>query len=238
MLKNINLTIRQNFMKSNLFLQVIIGAALLFATVCRAESVSNEEALSFASTKGKQLLTSFQEPDLEKRYRELDAMFVEHIDIDYVSKFVVGKYWRLMTPEQKKAYQDAFVRYGLSFYKTLPLEYAQNLKYDIKGAEQDGKFVNVATNIKLNLGTESQEITLIFRLHKTGEKIKAVDVKVAESSLLLSYRGKFYEMIAQNDGEIDWFIEELSDLAASMENSLRENVSNQQKPLELPVKSR
>lgn len=238
MLKNINLTIGQNFMKSNLFLQVIIGSILLFASVCRAETVSNKEALEFASTKGKQLLMSFQEPDLKKRYQELDALFVEYIDIDYVSKFVVGKYWRLMTQEQKQAYQDAFVRYGLSFYKTLPLEYAKDLEYDIKGAEQDGNFTNVATNIRVKLGKDVQEIILVFRLHKVDGKIKAVDVKVAESSLLLSYRGKFYEMIAQNDGEIDWFIEELSDLALSFENSLLKNVSNQQKQLELPLKNR
>lgn len=226
-------------MKSNLFLQVIIAAlCLLGATVCRAEILSNKEALDFAATKGKELLMTFQEPDLNKRYKELDAMFVEYIDIDYVSKFVVGKYWRRMTQEQREDYQNAFVRYGLSFYKTLPLDYAKNLTYEIKGAEQDGNFVNVATNVSVLLGQDRQNITLIFRLHKTAGKIKAVDVKVAESSLLLSYRSKFYEMIARNDGEMDWFLEELTDLASSMEQSLLENVSNQQKSLEFDVKNR
>lgn len=226
-------------MKSNLFLQVIIAAlCLVFSSPCRAGNLSDREALDFAATKGKELLMSFQEPDLDKRYKELDAMFVEYIDIDYVSRFVMGKYWRRMTPEQKEKYRDVFVRYGLSFYKTLPLDYAKNLTYEIKGAEQDGNFVNVAANVSVQLGQERQNITLIFRLHKPEEKIMAVDVKVAESSLLLSYRGKFYEMIARNDGEIDWFLEELTDLAFSMEQSLLENVSNQQKPLELDIKNK
>lgn len=217
-------------MKSNLFLQVIIAALILLVSgVCQADNLSDKEALDFASTKGKELLMSFQEPDLDKRYKELDAMFVEYIDIDYISKFVVGKYWRQMTQKQQEEYREIFVRYGLSFYKTLPLDYAKDLTYEIMGAEQDGNFVNVATNVSVQLGQDRQNITLIFRLHKVSGKIKAVDVKIAESSLLLSYRSKFYEMIAHNDGEMDWFLEELLDLTVSMEQSLLENVSNQQK---------
>lgn len=225
-------------MKSNIFLRVIIGClVLLTAITSRAASLSNKEALDFAATKGKELLMSFQQPDLEKRYKELDDMFITYIDIDYVSKFVVGKYWRQMTAEQQQKYKDIFVRYGLSYYKTLPLDYAKNLTYEIKGAETEGAFVNVATNVRIQLGQETQDITLIFRLHKNNDVIKAVDVKVAESSLLLAYRSKFYEMISQNDGEIVWFLEDLEDLAASMEQNLRENVLKQQNSLELEAKN-
>ena len=225
-------------MKSNIFLRVIIGClVLLTAITSRAASLSNKEALDFAATKGKELLMSFQQPDLEKRYKELDDMFITYIDIDYVSKFVVGKYWRQMTAEQQQKYKDIFVRYGLSYYKTLPLDYAKNLTYEIKGAETEGAFVNVATNVRIQLGQETQDITLIFRLHKNNDVIKAVDVKVAESSLLLAYRSKFYEMISQNDGEIMWFLEDLEDLAASMEQNLRENVLKQQNSLEFEAKN-
>lgn len=225
-------------MKSNIFLRVIIGClVLLTAITSRAASLSKKEALDFAATKGKELLMSFQQPDLEKRYKELDDMFITYIDIDYVSKFVVGKYWRQMTAEQQQKYKDIFVRYGLSYYKTLPLDYAKNLTYEIKGAETEGAFVNVATNVRIQLGQETQDITLIFRLHKNNDVIKAVDVKVAESSLLLAYRSKFYEMISQNDGEIMWFLEDLEDLAASMEQNLRENVLKQQNSLELEAKN-
>lgn len=225
-------------MKSNKFLQVITGCLMLFAaSLCRAEDLSAEEAKDFASTKGKELLMSFQEPDLAERYRQLDALFMTYIDIDYVSRFVLGRYWRQMSSEQQRRYRDIFVRYGLAYYKTLPLDYAKNLTYEIKGVEQEGAFVNVATNVHVFLGNDSQDITLIFRLHKVDGVIKAVDVKVAESSLLLAYRSKFYEMIAQDDGEIEWFLEDLEMLASSLEHSLNENVSNQQNSLEFAAEN-
>lgn len=226
-------------MKSNIFLRVIILSIVMFGSSWGyADELSKQEALNFASTKGQELLMAFQEPDLDKRYKNLDEMFVEYIDIDYVSKFVMGKYWRKMTKEQQQEYKNIFVRYGLSYYKTLPLDYAKNLTYEIVGAEQNGEFTTVAANIHVKIGQEVQTLTLVFKLHKVDKKVKVVDVKVAESSLLLAYRGKFYEMIAQQDGEISWFLEDLTDLTMSMEYSLRENVSNQQKSLEFGVETR
>ena len=226
-------------MKSNIFLQVIISCLMWLAVLpAKAESFSASEAIDFASTKGEELLMTFQEPDLTKRFQKLDEMFLTYIDVDYVSQFVMGKYWRQMTEEQKQRYRDIFTKYGLSYYKTLPLDYAKHLTYKISGAEEDGKFVNVATNVHVTLSDkEGQDVTLIFRLHKVGGEVKAVDVKVAESSLLLAYRSKFYEMIAQSDGEIEWFLEDLSDLATSMEKSLNEKATRQQNSLEFETES-
>ncbi len=226
-------------MKSNIFLHFITSCMfLLMAVDCKATNLSTNEALVFAETKGRELLMTFQEPNLEKRYAKLDDMVKKYIDIDYVSKFVIGKYWRQMSVKQQQDYQNLFLRYGLAFYKTLPLDYAKNITYQIKGADYDGKFVTISANVAVNLGGEEpQNVLLVFRLHKVDDIIKAVDVKVAESSLLLSYRGKFYEMIAQNDGEIDWFLEDLTDLTSSLENSLMQNVSTQQKALEFDNKT-
>ncbi len=221
-------------MKSNKILQLITALFFIFITKAHsAEVLTPQEALNFAATKGEELLMTFQEPDLNLRYKKLDELFVTYIDVDYVSRFVMGKYWRQMSEEQKQAYQKLFVRYGLAYYKTLPLDYAKNVEYEIKNAEIDGNFTNVVTNVKVNLGEEKQTVTLVFRLRKVGGKIKAVDVKVAESSLLLTYRGKFYEMIAQDDGEIEWFLEDLGDITSSMELNLREKAVNQQNSLEI-----
>ena len=130
------------------------------------------------------------------------------------------------------------MRYGLALYKTLPLEYAKDIKYKIMSTNSDDKYTNVLANVKFMLNKEPQEVTVSFRLHKVNDKIKIVDVKVAESSLLLSYRGKFYEMIAQSDGEIDWFLEDFADMTVSIEQNLLQKANDQQKSLEIDDKTR
>lgn len=226
-------------MKSNIFLHFITGCLVFFMTMnVNAQSLQETEAVNFANTKGKELIEIFQEDDLAKRYKVLDKLILEHIDIDYISKFLIGKYWRVMSDEQKISYKNTFVRYGLALYKTLPLEYAKNIVYDITGAVIEGNYTNVLANVEFGLGENKQKITVSFRLHKVNEKIKIVDVKVAESSLLLAYRGKFYEMIAQSDNEIDWFLEDLTDITVSMEKNLEQNIAIQQKSLEIDNETR
>ena len=90
----------------------------------------------------------------------------------------------------------------------------------------------------MQLGNEAQKIMLTFRLHDKSGVTKVVDVKVAESSLLLSYRSKFYQMIAECDNEIEWFLEDLETMAVSYEYNLRQNILKQQKLLEIETKNK
>lgn len=221
-------------MKSNIFLRVIIGlSVLLYSIRCFAVPVVTQDALNFANSTGKALLMSFQEKDLSKRYKQLDEIILKYVDIDYIGKFVIGKYWRIMTQEQQQKYMDIFKRYGLSYYKTLPLDFASTLTYKVVNTEIDGKFTNIFTVVNFDLNAQTQAISLVFRVHEKDGIIKAVDVKVAESSMLLAYRSKFYQMIAQNDEEIDWFLEDLEDTTKAWENSLNESLASTQKSLEI-----
>mgnify|MGYP003305688970 CR=1 FL=1 len=88
------------------------------------------------------------------------------------------------------------------------------------------------------LNKYKDKIILPIDIATSDNEIKIVDVKVAESSLLLSYRGKFYEMIAQDDGEIDWFLEDLNDKTVTMEKNLNQNARSQQNSLEIEDKTR
>jgi phospholipid transport system substrate-binding protein len=212
-------------MKSNIFFKVIIFCCVFLNHAnCYARSPTKDEAISFANSKGKELLMSFQEPNIKLRYEKLDNLFLQHLDVDYISKFVVGKYWKIMDHQQREKYQELFKRYGLSYYKTLPLDFANNLTYEIINAEVEKDYTNVASVIHVNLNAENpQNVALVFKLRKANNVIKVVDVKVAESSMLLAYRSKFYEMIAKNEEEIDWFLEDLEDITRSYELSLQEN---------------
>ena len=62
-------------MKSNIFLHFITGCVMfLLIGNLHAKPISNEEAVCFAETKGKELLDVFQEDDLKKRYEKLNKM--------------------------------------------------------------------------------------------------------------------------------------------------------------------
>ena len=196
-------------MKSNLFLQVISSLFFLLGI------------------NGQHLMDTFREKDFVKKYNELDAIFDQYIDSEYVAKFVVGKYWRTMSKEQQEKYISIFNRYVKALYKTFPLDFVNRLKYEVKTAFIDGNFtvVNVTVNVNIDSNDPIKNYLLSFRLHQTLNGIRLVDIKVGESSLLLSYRRKFYEHIIDVDEEMEWFLEDLEDMAKSAERKNQANLN-------------
>ncbi len=208
-------------MKSNLFLRVIsVLVTILFFGQAQAAALTPSQAQGWAEENGRLLLETFREKDAKKRYKDLDKLLLEYVDLEYISQFVVGKYWRTMSAEQQAEYRQIFKRYALALYKTFPLDFVDGLSYEVGQAYKDGKFVVVPATVHVALGGDRpQDILLQFRLHNIQTGIKLVDIKLAESSLILSYRSKFYEIIAADDGEMSWFLEDLEAMAVSAERN-------------------
>ncbi len=197
-------------MKSNCFLYFILFCGLLlFSPISQAQELTTAEAEAFALEQGNNLLAAFAEKDLATKYQKLDNLFINYIDLDYISKFVVGKYWRDMSMEQQKKYQSLFKRYAMSLYKGFPLQFDNRISFTIIGSRLDGKAVIVGANINYkNPEGEINTYLVEFRIHKTDGHIMLTDIKVAESSLILSYRSRFYQMIKESDEDMEWFLED------------------------------
>ena len=211
-------------MKSNSFLRLIIFSLCLFSALpARAEAITETEARVWTQDKGQRLLNAFAETDLKKRYAELDTMFLNFVDLDYISKFVLGKYWRRLNEKEKTDYQQLFKRYALSVYKSFPLEFdTSQIEYTITGVRPGKNYADVTANIFFQLGSKPEDkpnILVEFRLNKTGGKLR---------SLILSYRGRFYEMIAQDDEDLGWFMEDLQMITESTEKQNQLKVDEQQ----------
>lgn len=219
-------------MKSKRFLQLIIVCfCLLVAAAVQAAGPSSAAAEQWAEDKGNLLLETFQVKDIGKKYKLLDELFIEHVDLPYISKFVIGKHWREMTPEQQQRYQELFKRYALGVYKSFPLTFDKPITFSINNARPGNGYTDVWAFIDLggnwqNEG-QSQKINVMFRLTGQNNKIKLIDLKLAESSLILSYRNRFYQMVADVDGDMEWFLEDLENSVVSTERTNQMKLQNQ-----------
>ena len=204
-------------MKRNHFLQLIIFCfAILWWGGAAAANLNSQKAQNWVNDKGRQLLETFNEQDMTKKYKTLDEMFLNDVDLEYIGKFVIGKYWRKMTPNEQTQYLDIFKKYVLRVYKTFPLNFNNKINFKVTASECDKKFCNVTTAINIGNETQNQQaqnILVTFRLMENEKKLQLVDLKLAESSLLLSYRNKFYSMLAELDEDIGWFLEDLGNMA-------------------------
>lgn len=218
------------FMKSKLFLQLItaVFALCTFVTVAKAAPVEEQQAVSWAEQTGQQLIAALGNPDLQSKYHTLDKMFGSDVDTTYIAKFVIGKYWKLFNPEQKQSYLSLFNRYVLSLYKNYPLDFdTDGIDFEITSARINGKFTDVFCKVDLpeNLSSENLNyIMLEFKIAQTDGKIKIYDLKIGESSLLLTYRNRFYTMMAEADEDVSWFLEDLEMLTVSNEQNAQQKL--------------
>lgn len=197
--------------------------ALLVCCANASAQPQSEVARQWALDKGEQILKILSSKDLEYKYSELDKILYEDIDLDHAARFVVGRYWRQMSDEQKAKYVPLFKRYTAALYKSFPLDVPQDsIGYEIIKIQQNQEFFDVFCSINLTNKEpntkEKAKINVIFSLTKQNNKIMVRDLKIGESSLLIAYRERFYKMIHQdNDDEIDWFLEDLESITEDKE---------------------
>lgn len=208
------------------FLQLII----LFLTFCfavpfsSAAELSADEARVWVDNKGKQILDIMTSADRTQKFEQLDSLLLNDVDLDYAARFVVGKYWKTMSEEQKAKYTELFKKYTSALYKGYPINLEKGeVTYTVDKvvADKNSQFVYCTIFIK-SVETHVDEaskggIEVIFRLVKNQDRIQVRDIKITETSFLLAYRERFYKMLHDDDDDIDWFLEDLEQLTADLE---------------------
>lgn len=199
---------------------------VMFVGISIAAPVQDNIARNWVNDTGRKIINTLSNPNIEEKYVQLENIFNEDIDTDYMARFVIGKYWRLMNNEQQQRYLSLFDRYAISLYKNYPLDFdTTGLDFEIVAVNQNQKFTDVICSITLpeQFATETiKNINIKFKLSQENNKTKIVDLILGQSSLLQTYRNRFYNNIKELDEEMEWFLEDFQDMVLSSEKTAQE----------------
>lgn len=218
-------------MKIKSFLQLII--LFFFALgIYAAAALTPPQAEQWAQKKGQEILQILSDKNNTDKYEQLDQILNEDIDLDFAARFVLGKYWRQMTDAQKEQYVPLFKRYVSALYKSVPLNIdSDDIHFTIDKVVETPKGMEVWCTIqikKIEQAADQQSkggIKVLFTLVENNAHIQVRDLKVEESSLLISYRDRFYKMIHQDsDDELEWFLEDFEALVQDTEQKNEEKL--------------
>ncbi len=176
---------------------LIIVAAFLGAGAFAAPAdaaVDPNAAAGFVKTLGDNAIAILSDKNADKaerrrRYRELlDAGFA----VKTIARFVIGRYWRVATPEQRDEYLRLFREFVLETYASRLDNYAGE-QFKVVGAKPlDDKDVIVSTEIGAGDG---QPIRVDYRVRQRDGKFRIVDVMVEGVSLITTQRQEFASII-------------------------------------------
>jgi len=129
-------------------------------------------------------------------YELVNEIVLPHFDFERMSTWVLGKYWRRATPEQRKEFIEQFRTLLVRTYAKSLSSYTDNkLTYlPFRGGPQQTD-VTVRTEVDQPGGFP---IPIDYSLYLKGDEWKVYDVTIDGVSLVTNYRTTFANQIRQD----------------------------------------
>jgi len=185
-----------------------LAAALVLSTSA-AQAGSPKDAQAFVDKVASDVLAIIKTDDSkEAKLQKMEGIFSNAVDIPYVGKFVLARHWRAATPEQQKAYLDAYQPFVIKNYAGKLTKYSgQN--YKLKNPrEANGEYV--VTMEIVDPGNPS--VFVDYTLRDADASYKIIDIAVEGVSLRATQRSEFNSIV--NSKGLDYLIGALQKQAA------------------------
>lgn len=185
-------------------------------------ATSAEEAKAFTSKIGEKVLSVMNDDTQSnpQKLAQLEALFVDVVDVDWVGRFVLGRHWRSATEAQKTAYLPAYRDFLIKHYTSRFTEYSGET-FTIEQAEmrREGEF-RVRMNIQRPRGQEP--VIVDYMLREKDDEFKVFDIVVEGVSLINTQRSEFTSAVERQglDSLIDALQRKTASLAAQTSQDL------------------
>jgi phospholipid transport system substrate-binding protein len=162
-------------------------------------------------TRAVDVLTSHvSDADREKRFR---ALFDEGFDLNAISRFVLGPYWKTATPAQQQEFAKLFEAYEVHSYSVRFSQYSgQQLK--VLGSRPEGDSAAIVQS-QIAQNGDAPPVKVDWRVSSGGAGEKITDVVVEGVSMALTERQQFASIIQRGGGQIEPLLKLLREKAGS-----------------------
>jgi len=187
----------------------LLTVSLVLCVTHGSSAASSVEASKYVESLGTQTIIVIANKKLGKPQKQagLEKIFSDNVDIPWVGRFVMGRFWKQASPEQQTRYLTEYRKFIITHYASRFAEYSGG-KFIISNSRNDGEN-EFTVSMQLITGDGSAEPVLIdYRVRDDKGGFKIFDVIVEGVSLITTQRSEF-NAILSNKG-IDQLISKLA----------------------------
>ncbi len=176
----------------------------------QTRQAENREAIDFlvgmadkaiAGLADRQLTAS----DRAARFRQ---MLSEGFDVPFIGRFVLGRFWRTASEEERTEFLRLFEDYIVQSYAHRFGEYSgENMRFTMTRPSPDNQ-VTVFSDLVRPSGPP---VKVEWKLRPEGANYKVVDVVVEGISMSVTQRDEFSSVIQRNGGKVEGLLNILRD---------------------------
>jgi phospholipid transport system substrate-binding protein len=185
------------------------AAALTLASPALAQNARDPGAEAFVQTKAQKVISVLANKGMsEAQKKQVFHQAVDELaDVPKVTNFVLGKYARTITPDQRARFTPVFRTYAENVYQSRIDDYrGEQLKVTGSVVRKPG---DVIVNSTIAGGQLSQPVQVSWRVLGGGQTWKVVDVQFKGIWLAITQQQDFVSTIDNAGGNIDVLINQL-----------------------------
>jgi phospholipid transport system substrate-binding protein len=203
-------------MKTSL-ITTILACLVLFCGAAQASA--EQQAKILVESVGQQAFAIIKDAVLTKQEKQakLERILASHVDVKWIGRFVLGRFWRQASEEQRMRYLKEYEEFVLKYYTSRFADYSGS-GFKVSDAHMDGDGESVIVNMVIASG-ENQDVSIQYRLHPAdGGELRIYDVVVEGVSMITTQRSEFASVIT-NKG-LDHLIAQLADRTIAVPKSM------------------
>lgn len=196
-------------MSTKLLKYIMCTVILVFSHQSFAYADTNTDARSFVrSTSDRVISVITSSGSSSSKEDKLDDIFVEVMDIDWIAKFVLGKYWNTLDDSKKTQYMKHYREYLISSYVPLFKDY-NGQKLDIKDIKtiKQSQYL-VVTDIEPS-DPQTASYRVEYRVHFDSGTFRVRDIIAEGISMITTQRSDFASIL--NTSGFDALIQKLKE---------------------------
>lgn len=187
------------------FLAFVLGL-MMSAPAYAIDAAKAENFIKNITQQGIEELVNSNVSAAEKNAR-FTKLFNQDLDLDFIGKFVLGRYWRTATPQQRKDFIDVYRKLNIQTWSARFDEF-KGRHFEFLGTESskspDQIFVN--TQVPMDEGAPAQ---VKWRVKETNGQMRVVDIIIENVSLAQTSRSEYTSYIQKSPNGIDGLIADL-----------------------------
>lgn len=136
-----------------------------------------------------------------------EKLFNSSLDLDFIGQFVLGRYWRTATPEQRRAFIKVYRELNIKTWSARFDEF-KGKSFVFTGSTPSTSKNQVFINSTVSMG-EGEPAKVVWRVKQSGNNFKIVDIIIENVSLAITARNEYTAFIKNHNGDIDALIKDL-----------------------------
>jgi len=164
-------------------------------------AVDPQEAEAFMAQMGERVISLVGDKSIssEERTQQFREILETNFNMKSIGKFVLGRYWKQATPEQKEHFLDLFKAVTVASYAARFQEYTSE-KFEVIGSrqERDGGVTVLSRIMRPN----GQAIPIDWKIFEKNGKMQVYDVILEGISMSITQRSEYSSVIQQGGGQV------------------------------------